>query len=47
VTIERRHEPNPAATPTYRARYAEYSQLLEAMQEPWERLSRLKSEGKR
>jgi L-xylulokinase len=47
VTIERRHEPNPAATATYRARYAEYRRLLEAMQEPWERLSRLQSEGKR
>ncbi len=44
VTIERRHEPNPAATATYRLRYAEYQRLLEAMREPWERLSRLQSE---
>ncbi|CAB1058427.1 Carbohydrate kinase, FGGY family [Olavius sp. associated proteobacterium Delta 1] len=42
VKIERRQEPNPAATPFYLERYAEYKKLLECMQEPWDRLSRLK-----
>ena len=41
VRIVRRHDPNPEATPTYLARYAEYRRLLEAMQQPWEHLSRL------
>ena len=42
VKVKRRQEPNPAATPFYLARYAEYKKLLECMQEPWDRLSRLK-----
>ena len=42
VKIERRQEPNPAATPFYLERYTEYKNLLECMQEPWDRLSRLK-----
>ena len=42
VKVKRRQEPNPAATPFYLERYAEYKKLLESMQEPWERLSRLK-----
>jgi L-xylulokinase len=41
VRIVRRQEPNPEATPCYRARYAEYRRLLDAMQQPWECLSRL------
>jgi sugar (pentulose or hexulose) kinase len=41
VTIKRRQEPNPSATPFYLERYAEYKKLLECMQEPWDRLSRL------
>jgi len=42
VKIKRRQEPNPAATPFYLERYTEYKKLLECMQEPWDRLSRLK-----
>jgi L-xylulokinase len=41
VRIVRRQEPNPEATPHYLARYAEYQRLLEAMEQPWEHLSRL------
>jgi L-xylulokinase len=41
VKVERRQEPNPEASPHYLARYAEYQCLLEAMQEPWDRLSKL------
>jgi L-xylulokinase len=41
VRIVRRQEPNPQATPHYLARYAEYRRLLEAMQTPWEHLSKL------
>ena len=42
VKVKRRQEPNPAATPFYLDRYNEYKNLLECMQEPWDRLSRLK-----
>lgn len=41
VKIVRRQEPDAAATPYYLARYDEYRCLLEAMQEPWGRLSKL------
>jgi L-xylulokinase len=41
VKLARRQEPSPEATPAYLARYAEYKRLLEAMQEPWDHLSRL------
>jgi L-xylulokinase len=41
VRLERRQVPDPAATPLYLARYAEYQRLLEAMQEPWDHLGRL------
>jgi len=41
VKLARRQEPNPEATPAYLARYAEYNRLLEAMQEPWDHLSKL------
>jgi L-xylulokinase len=41
VSIVRVHEPNPANTPHYLARYAEYRRLVEVMREPWEALSRL------
>jgi L-xylulokinase len=41
VTVVRVHEPNPASTPHYLARYAEYQRLARAMQEPWEALHRL------
>jgi len=41
VRLSRRQEPDPKATPHYLARYAEYQRLLRAMQEPWDRLSKL------
>ncbi len=41
VSIVRVHKPNPAHTPIYQARYAEYQRLAEVMQEPWEALSKL------
>ncbi|MEW5956285.1 MAG: FGGY-family carbohydrate kinase [Chloroflexota bacterium] len=41
VKLDRRQEPNPEATPFYLARYAEYKRLLEAMQGPWDHLSKL------
>lgn len=41
VKLERRQEPNPEATPFYLARYTEYKRLLEAMRDPWSRLSKL------
>ena len=42
VKVKRCQEPNPEATPFYLDRYAEYQKLLECMQEPWDRLGRLK-----
>jgi L-xylulokinase len=42
VKLDRRQEPNPASTPFYLERYAEYKNLIECMQEPWDRLSGLK-----
>ena len=41
VTVVRFHEPNPADTPHYLARYAEYQRLVEVMQGPWEALNKL------
>jgi L-xylulokinase len=41
VSIVRVQEPNPANTPHYLARYAEYQRLVQVMQAPWEALSRL------
>ena len=41
VTVIRVHEPDPANTPHYLARYAEYQRLVEVMREPWEALNRL------
>ncbi len=41
VKLERRQEPNPEATHHYLARYAEYQRLVQAMQEPWNHLSKL------
>ena len=41
VSVVRVHEPNPANTPHYLARYAEYQRLLDVMREPWEALNRL------
>ena len=36
VSVVRVHEPIPANTPLYLARYAEYERLIKVMQEPWE-----------
>jgi L-xylulokinase len=41
VSVVRVHEPNPANTQHYLARYAEYQQLIHVMHEPWETLNRL------
>lgn len=41
VKLERRQEPNPEVASLYQARYTEYQRLLQAMQEPWNHLSRL------
>ncbi|RPI95448.1 MAG: carbohydrate kinase [Chloroflexi bacterium] len=41
VSVVRVHEPIPANTPLYLARYAEYERLIKVMQEPWEALSKL------
>ena len=41
VSVIRVHEPIPANTPHYLARYAEYQRLAKVMQEPWEALSKL------
>ena len=42
VKVNRRQEPNASATPFYLDRYSEYKNLLKCMQEPWDRLNRLK-----
>jgi hypothetical protein len=41
VSVVRVHEPIPANTPLYLARYAEYKRLADVMQEPWKALNRL------
>ena len=41
VSVLRVHEPIPANTPLYLARYAEYERLTSVMQEPWEALNKL------
>lgn len=41
VSVVRVHEPIPANTPLYMARYAEYERLIKVMQEPWEALNKL------
>jgi L-xylulokinase len=41
VSVVRLHEPNPANTQHYLARYAEYERLIHVMQEPWETLNQL------
>jgi L-xylulokinase len=43
VSVVRVHDPIPANTPLYLARYAEYVRLTRVMQEPWESLSKLAS----
>jgi L-xylulokinase len=45
VTIERQYRPDAAATERYRAAYAEYRQLVEAMRERWEGLHLLEGYG--
>lgn len=41
VSVVRVHEPNPANTPIYLARYAEYQRLVEVMRAAWEALNAL------
>lgn len=41
VKIIRVHDPIPANTPLYLARYAEYERLINVMQAPWEALNKL------
>ncbi len=41
VSVVRVHEPIPANTPLYMARYAEYERLIKVMQVPWEELNKL------
>jgi L-xylulokinase len=41
VSVVRVHEPNPANTPLYLARYAEYQRLTRIMSDPWEALNKL------
>jgi L-xylulokinase len=41
VSVLRVHEPIPANTPLYLARYAEYERLISVMQAPWETLNKL------
>ena len=41
VSVVRVHEPIPANTPLYLARYAEYERLINVMQTPWEELNKL------
>jgi L-xylulokinase len=41
VSVVRVHEPIPANTPLYLARYAEYERLIHVMQTPWEELNKL------
>ena len=41
VSVVRVHEPIPANTPHYLARYTEYQRLVKVMQEPWEALNKL------
>ncbi len=41
VKVERVHRPNPEAGAAYLARYREYTHILEAMKEPWDRLAKL------
>jgi L-xylulokinase len=41
VKVVRVHEPDPANTPFYLARYAEYQRLVDVMREPWEALNKL------
>jgi L-xylulokinase len=41
VKVVRVHEPDPANTPHYLARYAEYQRLVDVMSEPWEALNKL------
>ncbi|RPI87598.1 MAG: carbohydrate kinase [Chloroflexi bacterium] len=41
VSVVRVHEPDPANTPHYLARYVEYERLTKVMQGPWEALNNL------
>ncbi len=41
VRLKRRHEPNPEFASAYRERFIEHQNLVQVMQEAWERLSKL------
>jgi L-xylulokinase len=41
VSVVHVYEPNPASTPIYLARYAEYQRLVDVMKAPWEALNKL------
>lgn len=41
VSIVHTYEPNPATTPYYLKRFAEYQRLIEVMKSPWDSLSKL------
>ncbi len=41
VSVVRVHDPDPANTPIYLARYAEYQGLVEVMRQPWDALKEL------
>lgn len=43
VQVVRRHEPDPAATPHYLARFQEYLAIAEAIRGSWDRLAKLSS----
>lgn len=41
VTVKRHQEPNPELTPRYRERFIEHQNLVQVMQDAWDRLSKL------
>ena len=41
VSVVHVYEPDPASTPVYLARYAEYQRLVDVMKAPWEALNKL------
>jgi L-xylulokinase len=41
VSVVHVYEPNPASTPIYLARYAEYQRLVDVMKAPWKALNKL------
>jgi xylulokinase len=41
VKLKRRHEPNPECASAYSERFIEHQNLVQVMQEAWERLGKL------